>query len=219
MKQSHSEISWMSANHWLKRMQIDQWFLFILPSKSKNNRVTYGQDRREANIAPRFLLDSLSGPVMLPLNAHYDIAFACIVYLNFANELIDPIPYGANPIIRVGEGFHSLQLYANAFWLDHLLDYAKSAGNQHEDFQLRLQVSQFCELYGGELVKTTLEAKSHARSTTPENLEVLRSWGGIFSLAENLYLHREAVRCRQRTSKRTGRLLSHPSFSDRSLRQ
>jgi hypothetical protein len=69
------------------------------------------------------LTDQLHGPILQPLKAYHDIAFACVTYLVTAFELVDPSKCTFNPMVRVGEGFHSLQLYANTFWLDHVLDY------------------------------------------------------------------------------------------------
>jgi hypothetical protein len=60
--------------------------------------------------------------------AHHNLAFACVSYLVSGFYFVDPgISYDSKRL-AVAEGFHSLHLYANAFWLDHVLDLATDPG-------------------------------------------------------------------------------------------
>jgi hypothetical protein len=75
----------------------------------------------------------MTGTVVTPLQGHFDIAFACITYLANCTDLVkrgDEFSSGA--MHNIAEGYHSLQLYANAFWIDHFLEFAALNSNIHK---------------------------------------------------------------------------------------
>lgn len=59
-------------------------------------------------------------------DAHHDITFACLAYLNSSFELIDDDVTEHQRAIRVAKSFHGLHLYANEYWLKHLYSYAEA---------------------------------------------------------------------------------------------
>jgi hypothetical protein len=59
------------------------------------------------------------------LNAHHNISFSCITYLNTSLPLLPSNSTDESRIGTVIQGFHGLQLYANKFWYKHLLQYCE----------------------------------------------------------------------------------------------
>jgi hypothetical protein len=76
--------------------------------------------------SPRYILDQKSGPFLQYYQCHYDLSFACINYMNTSHCFIDPGYTESALRVRVVKGFHNLHHYANEFWFQHLLQYAKS---------------------------------------------------------------------------------------------
>jgi hypothetical protein len=79
-------------------------------------------------IIDRYLLQASENPFIQSADAHHDISFACIAYLRTSFELISPNLSEEQRVIKVGKGFHALQLYAYEHWVDHLLTYIKLNG-------------------------------------------------------------------------------------------
>jgi hypothetical protein len=73
----------------------------------------------------RYILHQASGPFLKYVKARYDIAFACITYLNTTHYFRDPNTSEDSLRLQVVKGFHGLYHYASNFWLKHLLQYAK----------------------------------------------------------------------------------------------
>ena len=63
---------------------------------------------------------------------HYDIALACTSYLLSGLTLADSRCEEDRKLIDVAKGLHGLQLYANEFWLEHVLAYASLAHDEAE---------------------------------------------------------------------------------------
>lgn len=63
----------------------------------------------------RFLLSSASQIILIPIQGHYDIAFACVAYLASCRGLIERGDNNIESLSDVSEGFHFLHLYANVF--------------------------------------------------------------------------------------------------------
>lgn len=66
-----------------------------------------------------------TGPVLPLARAQHDIAFSCVAYMSSSLSLIDPSLTREDLLLRVGEGLHSVHLYAREYWLEHLLAYAR----------------------------------------------------------------------------------------------
>ncbi|KAH7355340.1 hypothetical protein BKA65DRAFT_395437 [Rhexocercosporidium sp. MPI-PUGE-AT-0058] len=62
--------------------------------------------------------------------AHFDIAFACVCYLNSSLSLLPGRCPREDQIESVIDGFHGLFHYASQFWYMHLNEYCKGEGNQ-----------------------------------------------------------------------------------------
>ena len=142
---------------------------------------------------------------MNPLHAQQDISFACVAYMVSAFELINPELCAINPLIRVGEGYHSLFLYANRFWFEHLLDYValEGPGVRKDRTMLAIQLLELCKFYirhstheGG------LETESSGITVSDERLGALIEWGDIYLLVRITLSRREALLRKQKTTKR-----------------
>ena len=70
------------------------------------------------------MLHTRSGPFITALNAEKNISLALITYLcsSFALIVSQVI---SEKILDVAKGFHGLHLYANEFWVAHLLEYVE----------------------------------------------------------------------------------------------
>ncbi|KIW21374.1 hypothetical protein PV08_01954 [Exophiala spinifera] len=71
--------------------------------------------------AKEYILDKASGPLLWESQAHYDLAFACITYLNTSFCFYQYA--SSHHIVRtkVAKGFHGLHNYATEYWFQHLL--------------------------------------------------------------------------------------------------
>lgn len=70
-------------------------------------------------------MSNASGPFILSLTAHQDIAFACISHLIQALDYVDNDIPRPDLEIRTGLGIFGLQAYANEHWIHHLLEMFK----------------------------------------------------------------------------------------------
>jgi hypothetical protein len=77
------------------------------------------------NFVYRYILSESSGPFLRYNEAHYHLAFSCMSYLRSARYFIEPDVTRIDQKLRVMKGFHGLHRYANEFWFQHLLQYAK----------------------------------------------------------------------------------------------
>ena len=117
-----------------------------------------------------------------------------------AFELIDPTLCNSTPITRVGEGFHSLQLYANTFWLDHFLDYVTVDGhNSNSDhYLLTKQLMKLCRLYGEHCIEGEEPGPNPAESSAlDKRIGMLASWGDAYTIVQRILWHRRMLRDRQ----------------------
>ncbi|GIJ89554.1 DNA-directed RNA polymerase II subunit RPB1 [Aspergillus pseudoviridinutans] len=56
-----------------------------------------------------------------PIQAHFNISFACLAYLTKGMDLLDPDIDSEQNVSEVARGFHGLCWYAHEHWLYHLL--------------------------------------------------------------------------------------------------
>jgi len=72
-------------------------------------------------------------------DAHFNICFSCVAYLNTSYGLI-PLHYSNDTRAAiVVTGFHGLQIYANQFWVDHLLSYCTILDQQRKNLSRELE--------------------------------------------------------------------------------
>jgi len=122
-----------------------------------------------------------------------------------AFELVNPELCATNPLIRVGEGYHSLFLYATRFWFEHLLDYAalECPAVSKDRTMLASQLLELCKLY---IKHTTheggLERESSGITVSDERLDALIEWGDIYLLVRITLGGREALLRKQKSTKR-----------------
>jgi hypothetical protein len=107
-------------------------------------------------------------------------------------------------LTQIGEGFHSLQLYANAFWLEHLLEYAVVRGsvNSHHLNPLAKQLSLLCEMHAS-IVGSKDNPEDITTMLLPADprLQSLDQCGSIFALASCTSQYRQELRQRQQRAK------------------
>jgi hypothetical protein len=122
--------------------------LFIILQKSK---FSYNLSNRTNPDASRYILHEASGPFLFYNRAHYDLAFSCLNYMNSSICFLDPAFSEIALKIRVLKGFHGLHHYANEFWFQHLLQYAKREDPvEDEDLDGSLEeIQEFWKQYPG----------------------------------------------------------------------
>jgi hypothetical protein len=86
----------------------------------------------------RYILHTASGPFLSYVHSHYDIALSCVTYLNTSACFYNPNTSVDDLRVRVAKGFHGLHPYANEYWFQHLLQYAKCLDNM-DDPQYQLE--------------------------------------------------------------------------------
>jgi hypothetical protein len=80
-------------------------------------------------VSRRYLLRAARNSLIKPINAHHNVSIACIAYLCTSFNFIDPQFSAEQNSINIVKGFHGLHLYANEYWLTHLITYANMRGN------------------------------------------------------------------------------------------
>ncbi|KAH6711796.1 hypothetical protein BKA61DRAFT_693710 [Leptodontidium sp. MPI-SDFR-AT-0119] len=133
----------MELNNRVKVKLIDGFFDLCKPlvEEGPKNTVDFVH-----YFAKQFVLDQKSGPFLEYHQSHYDLSFACMNYMNTSLCFIDP-RYTENALqIRVVKGFHGLHHYANEFWFQHILQYAKT-GNTVQDEDLDDLLDQIREFW------------------------------------------------------------------------
>lgn len=84
-------------------------------------------------LSDRYILSESSGPFLRYSIAHYHLAFSCMSYLRSIKYFTDCDTTQDALKIRVIKGFHGLHHYANEFWFQHLLQYAKCEDPMKDD--------------------------------------------------------------------------------------
>jgi hypothetical protein len=109
-------------------------------------------------------------------------------------------------MLRVAQGFHGLFLYANDYWPEHLLTYAREIGGLNATLASDL-FAELTKLYNTyEAYKQKLSA-SHvgdisesSENTFDERLSYLKVHEGICSMIRDLFSYRQSARNHQNTN-------------------
>lgn len=118
---------------------------------------------------------------------HYDIAFACTSYLIMGLTLVDP-DYDENQrLIDVGKGLHGLQLYANEFWLEHILTYADLASGDRNTLPASKLLSALQAFVKKQMSIWTRINLSEQKNLQKQKLEALDSRVDSFQDHENIH--------------------------------
>lgn len=123
--------------------------------------------------------------------------------------MVDPrIPKG-DLLIRVGEGFYGLHLYANAYWLDHLLAYVEMSTTLGTDVSnpLVMQLLNLCQTHQQLLAIIPRPDTSPLRNWTDvqadKRLNGLSGYAEIYAIAKQVLVSRQSrIDCRQQKGLR-----------------
>jgi hypothetical protein len=101
-----------------------------------------------------------------------------MAYLRTSLDLIDPYLPEEQRMIKVGRGFHALQLYAHEYWITHLLTYMNlSSGFERGVSQpLMEQLTSLCEVHKqmeARLSRTPTARELHAVGDAEQDLRYL----------------------------------------------
>jgi hypothetical protein len=73
-------------------------------------------------------------------NAHLDIAFSCVTFLNFCATLLPSNSTECTRAAIIVRGFHGLQAYADKFWYKHVIAYSTSLDEHTHTFSAELLI-------------------------------------------------------------------------------
>ena len=121
----------------------------------------------------RYILHETSGDHGAFLHyprAHYNIAFSCVNYLRSSFCFVSPALSQAQLQVRVLKGFHGLHHYANEFWFQHLLQYAK-CDDPVEDDQIDELLGELEEFWK-ESPGTIVQKLKLDDTTSADNIEL-----------------------------------------------
>jgi len=96
-------------------------------------------------------------PFIRPEDAHLNIGFSCVAYLNTSFGLLPQQSNEEERIRSVVQGLHGLQIYANQYWYKHILAYMDLVVPQ------KLAVPE-------NLVQQLEEILKYSKATLPEQL-------------------------------------------------
>jgi len=111
--------------------------------------------------------------------AQFNIGFSCVAYLNTSFNLLPNHSTDEQRATMIVSGYHGLQLYANKFWLDHLVSYCTILGKQRKQLPGDL-LSQLSILLG--FVKDTANVEPTADLFQLEGLDVFNQHPQIQTL-------------------------------------
>ncbi len=114
----------------------------------------------------RYILHPDSGPFLQETKSHYDVAFSCVTYLLTSLCFIYPSVPDDEIRRRIVKGYHGLHLYANEFWIEHVLQYAKMQKTTGSEI-LESFVSQLERLLQFRRESWSLEPSSLSTSSLP----------------------------------------------------
>ncbi|KAI1610626.1 hypothetical protein EDD36DRAFT_467683 [Exophiala viscosa] len=97
--------------------------------------------------AKEYILDKVSGPLLQEPQAHFNIAFSCISYLNTSVDFLTTGPTEDFVTTQVAKGFHGLHNYANEYWFQHLFQCAASLGDLDESGNMNSALHTRRDLY------------------------------------------------------------------------
>jgi hypothetical protein len=134
------------------------------------------------------------GPILSPLRGQYDISFACITYLVTGIDLLDSTYYPISPLLRTGEGFHSLQLYANAFWLEHFLQLTSLHPNVEAlaTEPIMEQLHHLRSIYGM-YPRKVLDKRIESAKVVDPRLDRLKDYPDVHTFLHQILVHRQTL--------------------------
>ena len=112
-------------------------------------------------------------------------------------------------MIKVGEGFHSLQHYCQAFWHEHLLDYAALDQNLASDAltPLTVQLTALCQVH--RIYRQVIHRIAPFQPCGPASvkfegqLKLLAGLPDLQDIVRCILVSREEAKCQNRVSDST----------------
>jgi hypothetical protein len=148
-------------------------------------------------------------------DAHLNIGFSCVVYLNTSFGLLPQCSNEEERIRWVLQGLHGLQIYANKYWHRHILAYLDLVVSQ------KLAVPEYLAQQLGEILKyskvksseevrqSTAAGNSSGHDILNRQYQSLKEFPGLCDLVSRLEGFRNDLRNQDWTQKSIeGKLLS-----------
>jgi hypothetical protein len=146
-------------------------------------------------------------PFIKSEEAHLNIGFSCIAYLNTSFRLLPQHSNAEERRLWVLQGLHGLQIYANQFWHQHILAYMDSAMAQQLEIPEHL-VEQLKEILkyskakpSVDLTQPAIVGASKGKNPPTQRYLSLKQLPGLDKLVLDLEVFRSGLKNRDWTQK------------------
>ncbi|RFU24008.1 hypothetical protein B7463_g12335, partial [Scytalidium lignicola] len=143
-------------------------------------------------------------------NAHLDISFSCVTYLNSSFSLLPENSTEAQRAAIIVRGFHGLQTYAHIFWYRHVLAYCGLLGQHQRQFSSELLAQlQLLLRFRKDGRAHILTPKTRIERHASENptLEALNPWPDVKRLISDVLVFRAKMNQKDASDKSPEKLL------------
>ena len=146
-------------------------------------------------------------PFIKPEEAHLNIGFSCIAYLNTSFRLLPQHSSEEERMLWVLQGLHGLQIYANQSWYKHIQAYMDLVIAQNlkipeyfvEQMEEILKYNK-AEL-SGESTQSTAVGSSKRKQAPDRQYHSLKNFPGLNKFISSLEVFRDDLRTRDWTQK------------------
>jgi hypothetical protein len=146
------------------------------------------------------------GPFIRPEEAHLNIGFSCVAYLNTSFRLLPQYSSPDDRRLQVLQGLHGLQIYANQYWNSHVLAYMDlvTAQKQEVPEYFSIQLGEILKYSKAKTFEDTTQSiptgASQSKNATDQHLS-LEKFPGLGSLVSSLETFRTGLKTRDWSQK------------------
>ena len=146
-------------------------------------------------------------PFIKPEEAHLNIGFSCVAYLNTSFRLLPQHSNEEERILWVLQGLHGLQIYANQFWYKHILAYLDLVVTEKVELREYLiqqleEILKYSKVNPSEaLTQSTPAGTSKSRAAPNHQRYSLKNFPGLHELISNLEAFRHGLKSQDWSQK------------------
>jgi hypothetical protein len=146
-------------------------------------------------------------PFIKPEEAHLNIGFSCVAYLNTSFRLLPQHSNEEERILWVLQGVHGLQIYANQFWYKHIFAYLDLVVTEKVELPEYLiqqleEILKYSKVNPSEaLTQSTPVGTSKSRAVPNHQCHSLKNFPGLHELVSNLEVFRHGLKSQDWSQK------------------
>ena len=181
------------------------WTSFTFQQKS--TFLLFSQERDTMSNVYRYILNEeyqAERPFIWRENAHLDITFSCVAFLNSCISLLPEYTTVAQRAAIIVQGLHGMEIYANKFWCTHLLEYCSLLHQQRQfstELLTQLQLLLRFRKDGNRAPIPTSQARMKEELAEDTKLEALNHWPDIKSLVSDILVFRARIKKEDESEK------------------